>query len=29
VGTYNDPDYGWSFDNTGKNGHYRDFAWQG
>ncbi len=28
VGTYDDPDYGWSFDNTGKNGHYRDFAWQ-
>jgi hypothetical protein len=27
-GTYNDPDYGWSFDNTGKNGHYREFAWQ-
>ena len=28
VGTYHDPDYGWSFDNTGKNGHYREFAWQ-
>ncbi|WP_125614088.1 DUF1326 domain-containing protein [Specibacter cremeus] len=27
IGTFNDPDYGWSFDNTGKNGHYRDFAW--
>ena len=27
VGTFNDPDYGWSFDNTGKNGHYRDFDW--
>ncbi|MGN6635710.1 MAG: DUF1326 domain-containing protein [Oryzihumus sp.] len=27
VGTFNDVDYGWSFDNTGKNGHYRDFAW--
>ncbi len=29
IGTYNDPDYDWSFDNMGKNGHYRDFAWQG
>jgi hypothetical protein len=28
-GTYNDPDYDWSFDNTGKNGHFREFAWQG
>ena len=28
-GPTDDPDYGWSFDNTGKNGHYRDFAWQG
>lgn len=27
TGVFNDPDYGWSFDNTGKNGHYRDFAW--
>jgi hypothetical protein len=27
-GTYHDPDYGFSFDNTGKNGHYREFAWQ-
>ena len=23
-----DPDYGLSFDNTGKNGHFREFAWQ-
>ena len=28
-GYYNDPDYNFSFDNTGKNGHYREFAWQG
>jgi len=28
-GVYNDPDYGFSFDNTGKNGHFRQFAWQG
>ena len=28
TGRYNDPDYGLSFDNTGKNGHFRDFAWQ-
>lgn len=28
-GTYDDPDFGLSFDNTGKNGHYREFAWQG
>jgi hypothetical protein len=28
-GVYNDPDYGLSFDNTGKNGHFRQFAWQG
>ena len=27
VGRYDDPDYGLSFDNTGKNGHVRDFAW--
>jgi hypothetical protein len=26
-GWYDDPDYGLSFDNTGKNAHYRDFAW--
>ena len=25
---YDDPDYGLSFDNTGKNGHFREFAWQ-
>lgn len=28
VGRFNDPDYGLSFDNTGKNGHFRDFAWR-
>ena len=28
-GRYDDPDYGLSFDNTGKNGHFREFAWQG
>ena len=28
-GVYNDPDYGLAFDNTGKNGHYRDFDWRG
>lgn len=28
-GVYDDPDLGLSFDNTGKNGHYREFAWQG
>ena len=27
-GVYNDPEFGFSFDNTGKNGHYREFAWQ-
>jgi len=27
VGRYDDPDYAFSFDNTGKNGHFRDFAW--
>ncbi|MET3720626.1 MULTISPECIES: DUF1326 domain-containing protein [unclassified Arthrobacter] len=21
IGTFSDPDYGWSFDNAGKNGH--------
>jgi len=26
---YGDPDYGLAFDNTGKNGHFREFAWQG
>jgi hypothetical protein len=26
-GRYDDPDWGLSFDNTGKNGNYRDFAW--
>ena len=29
IGRYNDPDYNFSFDNTGKNGHYREFVWQG
>jgi hypothetical protein len=28
-GSYNDPDYDFAFDNTGKNGHYREFIWQG
>lgn len=28
-GVYADPDYDWAFDNTGKNGHYREFSWQG
>jgi hypothetical protein len=28
-GVYDDPDYGLAFDNTGKNGHFRQFAWQG
>jgi len=28
IGWYRDPDYGLSFDNTGKNGHFREFAWQ-
>ena len=26
-GVFRDPDYGLAFDNTGKNGHYRDFVW--
>lgn len=29
IGSYHDADYDWSFDNKGKNGHYREFAWQG
>jgi hypothetical protein len=29
IGRYDDPDYGLAFDNTGKNGHFREFAWQG
>lgn len=29
TGRYNDPDWGLSFDNTGKNGHFRPFAWSG
>ncbi|MBV9230018.1 MAG: DUF1326 domain-containing protein [Chloroflexi bacterium] len=29
VGVFNDPDYQLKFDNAGKNGHYRDFTWQG
>lgn len=28
-GAYDDPDYGLAFDNTGKNGHYRDFDLRG
>jgi hypothetical protein len=27
TGHYDDPDYGLAFDNTGKNGHFREFAW--
>jgi hypothetical protein len=27
VGRYDDPDFGLAFDNTGKNGHAREFAW--
>jgi hypothetical protein len=26
-GRYDDADFGLSFDNTGKNGHFREFAW--
>ena len=26
-GMFSDPDYGLSFDNTGKNGHFRAFSW--
>jgi hypothetical protein len=26
-GHYDDPDFGLAFDNAGKNGHFRDFAW--
>lgn len=29
VGRFEDPDWGLSFDNTGKNGHISPFAWQG
>jgi hypothetical protein len=29
VGRFDDPDFGLSFDNTGKNGHISPFAWQG
>ncbi len=28
-GVYNDSDYDFAFDNTGKNGHYRSFSWSG
>lgn len=28
-GVFHDPDYGLEFDNTGKNGHFRPFSWQG
>jgi hypothetical protein len=28
-GHYDDGDWGLSFDNTGKNGHFRDFTWSG
>jgi len=27
-GHYDDPDFGLAFDNTGKNGFYREFAWE-
>jgi hypothetical protein len=27
TGRYDDADYGLAFDNTGKNGHFREFAW--
>ncbi len=29
TGRYDDSDYNLAFDNTGKNGHYSAFAWQG
>lgn len=29
VGRYSDPEWGLSFDNTGKNGHIREFDWAG
>lgn len=28
-GVYEDKDFGFTFNNTGKNGHYREFEWQG
>jgi len=28
-GRFSDSDYGLSFDNTGKNGHFREFSWSG
>jgi hypothetical protein len=28
-GRYDDPDFGLAFDNTGKNGHFREIAWSG
>lgn len=28
-GQYNDKDFDFAFDNTGKNAHYREFEWQG
>jgi hypothetical protein len=27
-GVYSDADFGLTIDNTGKNGHYREFSWQ-
>lgn len=27
VGRFSDPDFGLEFDNTGKNGHVREFSW--
>ena len=28
-GRYDDPDFGLAFDNTGKNGNFREFSWSG
>jgi hypothetical protein len=28
-GRYDDSDWGLAFDNTGKNGHFREFSWSG
>jgi hypothetical protein len=28
-GHYDDSDFGLAFDNTGKNGHFREFSWAG
>lgn len=29
VGVIDDPEFGMTFDNTGKNAHYREFDWKG